>query len=147
MPFEWGGVLVVALNELIDLRDQVLDAGERTAPDGPLCDQGKPSLHLVQPRGVIGYEVQVETLVPCKPAFDGGVFMAAIVVSNQMNLQFVGNVALDQSQKAEELLVAVMGPALRQDLPVCNIQRREQRRGPMAGIVVREALHISQPQG
>jgi len=69
--------------------------------------------------------MQVESLVMRQPTLDRGVLVAAVVVDNQMSLKLFGCVALDQAQETEELLMPMMRPALRHNLPVGNVQRRE----------------------
>ena len=40
---------IVVLDKGVDLFDQILDAAEGAAANGPLSDQAEPALHLIQP--------------------------------------------------------------------------------------------------
>ena len=53
-PHERDRVLVVSLDEAIDAGGQFFNALERATLDGPLANNAKPALHLVEP-GRIGW--------------------------------------------------------------------------------------------
>ena len=108
---ERGLGIVVSRHELLDLCDQLLDAGEAAAPDRLLVDQSKPSLHLVRPGGVSGRVVHVESGPLRQPSLDLGVLVGAIVIDDQVRRQILGHLLVDPPQEAQELLVPVPGPA------------------------------------
>jgi hypothetical protein len=85
-PVERGSGLVVRRHELLDLGDQLFDAGEAAAPDGPLRDDPKPPLQLVQPGGIGGCVVHVETRPLGQPGPDLGVLVGAVVVHDQVDI-------------------------------------------------------------
>jgi len=71
-----------------------------------------------------------------QPVFDFGMRMRPIVVQNKMKIQPARRLALDLAQKLQEFLVPVTritGPDHR---PFQDVQRREQRRCPMAFVVM-----------
>ena len=68
-PDEWLRVGVGALNVLIDVLNQLLDAAKRSATNGLLRDPMEPNLHLVQPRGIGRSEVHPKSWPGGKPAF------------------------------------------------------------------------------
>jgi hypothetical protein len=53
-----------------------------------------------------------------------------------VDLQALGDLAVDRAQELEELLVAVARKALADDLPAQHVQRGKQRRGAVALVVV-----------
>src|SRR5437764_12412250 len=58
-PLEGLAVGVVMSDELIDALHELLDAGERSAPDGLVGDQCKEALDLIEPGAVGRDEVHV----------------------------------------------------------------------------------------
>jgi hypothetical protein len=50
-----------------------------------------------------------------EPGLDGGVFVGAVVVDDQVQLALAGELAVEGAQELEELLVAVTGQALADD--------------------------------
>ena len=71
-----------------------------------------------------------------------GVFVSAVVVDNQVEVQVLGDGLLDLAQKAQELLVPVAGLALGDHLPCGHVQRREQGCGAVADVVMGDALDV-----
>ena len=69
-------MLIVVLHEVIDLVDELLDVGERSAADGLLGDEPEPPLDLVDPGGVgrgVMLEVPVAALALGEHLADGDV--------------------------------------------------------------------------
>lgn len=79
-----------------------------------------------------------------QPGPDFGVLVGAVVVHDQVQLQILGHLLVDPSQEAEELLMTVAGLALSDHCTGGHIQRREQRGGAVADVVVGDALHVAQ---
>ena len=78
----------------------------------------------------------VPTVRLFQPAGDVGMFVSRVVVDHQMNVQIGGNMTFDQSQEAQELLVAVSRSTIGDDLPGGGVQRREQGGGPVPFVIV-----------
>ena len=57
-------MLVVVLGEAVDFSDEVLDAFEASAADGLLGNESEPAFDLIDPGGVSGRVVDVESW-PC----------------------------------------------------------------------------------
>ena len=143
-PHKGPRVLIVVLDELIDLAFEVRHGVKGAASDGALCDQSEPALDLVEPGGVGRSVVDMEARTLGEPDFDTGVPVGAVVIDDQMNIQMLRDIGLDMTQKAQELLMAVPRFALREDLSVGDIERREQGRGAMSDVVVGDAFHVAQ---
>ena len=88
----------------------------------------KPALDLIEPGGVSRCVVNVEAWSAREPDFDLGVFVGAIVVNDQMNIQMCGYARFDMTQEAQELLVPMVRLALTHDLPVGYAQCGERNR-------------------
>ena len=65
-------------------------------------------------------------------------FVGAVIVQHQMELQLLGELIIQLTQESQELLVAMPWKALADDFAFQDFQRGEQRRGPMADIIMSE---------
>jgi hypothetical protein len=129
---------------VLDLGDQLLDAGEAPPPDRPLGDEPEPSLHLVEPGGVGGGVVNVEARPLGQPGTNLGVLVGAVVVGDQVDAKILWDGLLDLAEEAQELLVPVARAALGQHLPRGHVQGSEQGGGAMTDAVMRAPLHLAQ---
>ena len=88
---------------------QVANAAEGAAPDTPVGEQAKEPLDLVQPTGAGRSEMHVVAGTACKPALYFGHLVSAVVIHDQMNVEWLGNGRIDSLQETEELLMPVPG--------------------------------------
>ena len=88
--------------------------------------------------------MNVEARTTCEPAPDLGVFVSAIVINHEVNIQMFGHAAFDVTQEAQELLKLVSQLALSEHLAVGDIERREQRGRAVANVVVSDAFEVTQ---
>src|SRR5580692_2887958 len=109
-------MLIPIGDEAFDLAAQVSDRGEGAAADRALSNQAEPALDLVQPGGIGGCVMQVKTRTTRESGFDFGVFVRAVVIDDQMYVQFLGHFALDVTQEGEGLLVSMTRLTLREYL-------------------------------
>ena len=107
----------------------------------------KPALCLIEPGGVSGGEVHDESRMVCQPLPHLGVFMSAVVVCNDMHIQFSRDALVDLLEKGKEFLVAMSGFAVGQHGAACNVQGRKERRCAVAEVVMRDSFHIPQTHG
>ena len=91
-PHEGPGVLIVVFDELMDFAFQVGHRVERAAADGALRDEPEPALNLIEPGGVGGRVVNVEAWTACEPRFDLSVFVRAVVVDDEVDVQVLRNI-------------------------------------------------------
>ncbi len=82
-----------------------------------------------------------------QPGADLGVLVGAVVVDDQVDIQFFWDGLLDLAQEAQELLVPVARSALGHHLPGGHVQRSKQGGGAVADVVMRHALHVAQSHG
>ena len=85
-PHERTTMQVVMGHIGIDLLHQLLDAAEGTAPDCLLRDESEPTLDLIEPAGVSGRVMNVVALMTCKPSFNFGMFVRAVVVGDEVDV-------------------------------------------------------------
>ena len=100
-----------------------------------------------EPRSVGGGAVDVEAGPLGQPGPDLGVLVGTVVVDHEMDVERGRQRCVHVPEEGQELLVAVAGLALGQDLAVGDIERGEQRRGAMALVIVRDAVDVAEPHG
>ena len=133
------------LDELVDSGNELLDALERSAPDGLLRDESAPSFNLVEPGRVSGREVEMEARFGCEPCPHLGVLVCGVVVDDPVHVQFRRDGLVDASEKAQKFLMAVARLALCQYHSRSDIERGEQRCGSVSDVVMGHAFYISEP--
>ena len=102
-PVERGFALVVGRHELLDLGNQLLDAGEPASPDCPLGDDLEPALHLVEQGGFGGGVVDLEAGPLGQPGTNLGVLVGAVIVHDQVDVPIHRDGLLDLAEeKARE---------------------------------------------
>jgi len=129
MPYERLRVGVRCRHVLFDRSDQFRGALETSPPDPFLGEVAEPPLHKVQPGRTCRREVQCEPRVLLQPSFHLGLFVSPIVVHNQMQRRPLRKLPIQPPQEAQKLLVTMPGHALADNLPIQDIQRREQGGG------------------
>ena len=86
-PDEWPRCGVVLDNKRGNGRLQFLNAAVDTTADLALGQKRKPTLDLIEPRGVRGSEVQVIARPFGKPSFDRRRLVGGIIVHDQMDIE------------------------------------------------------------
>src|SRR6266851_4183086 len=94
--------------------------------------QAKPALDQVEPRSGGGSEVQVEARMAQKPALDGWSLVGAVIIEDQMQLQFVRHCGVDSCKEAAKLARAVALMELANHGAGAGVERGEQVGGGMA---------------
>ena len=97
----------------------------------------RPNQRLIEPGSVSRREVEVRSL----RYLGANLGMGRVVVGHQMDVEFFGDVAVDEAQKIEEILVTLLAGG--DNLPGGNVERGEQR----GGAVVVVALDMPEGQG
>ena len=72
--------------------------------------------------------------------------VSRVVIDDEVEIEVARHVGLDVLQEAQELLVPVAGAALRQNLPVGDVESGKQRRRPVTDIVVGDALDVAEAE-
>ena len=102
---------------MLEVIFEALDALVGGAPELLLGEPGEPPFHQVDPRGVSGREMEVESAVPDQPAPDTGDLVGVVVVENEMEVEILRRLALDGLEEPEELLATVSSMHTADDSP------------------------------
>ncbi len=88
--------LEIALGQVrFDVPDQLTDAGEAAFANYVLSEFAEEALDEVEP-GASGWRaMNVKSRTPCEPRFHFLVFVYAVVVHNEMNIQILGRLSVD----------------------------------------------------
>src|SRR2546430_8516857 len=92
------------------------------------------------------FRSNVPARMPGEPGFHPSMFVRAVVVDDQVDVELLRDAVLDTPQKGEELLMAMARLAIGQHRAVEHIERCEERRGAMALVIVRDPFDIPQPE-
>src|SRR6266851_10007960 len=95
VPDERGGVFVPVGDPGLDVGGEFFDVAVGGALQLFGGQGGEPPLDQVHPRPVGGGEVEVESLVTQQPAMDSGGLVGRQVVEDHMQVEVVGDVAVD----------------------------------------------------
>ena len=115
-----------------------IDKGVKAAAAQALAGQlGKERLDGVKPGAGGGGEVKGPARVPFEPGPDFGVLVGGVVVHHGLDQLARGHLALDGVEEADEFLMTVALHAAADHCAVQHVERREQRRGAVALVVVR----------
>jgi hypothetical protein len=80
-----------------------------------------------------------------QPGPDVGVRVGCVVIEDQVDLKALGDLAVDRLEERQELAVAMAWEALPDHRTGENVQRGEQRGGPVALVVMGGLLGQSRP--
>jgi len=112
------------------MRDELVDGGFQffgravdAASELTICEQRKPAFHQVQPRGGGGREVDMEARPLGEPVLNQLGFVSAVVVHDEMDVQFFRHVFLYGVEKVAELFAAMALLVLADDLACFGVER------------------------
>src|SRR5260370_8557291 len=91
-------------------------------------------------------EVQLVARIALEPAFHRRRLVSAVVVDDEVQVEMGGGVACELFQERQELLGAVAGQALADDLAPCHLEGGERRRGSLALEVTRPEAGAAVPE-
>jgi hypothetical protein len=94
-------VLVVILRVAVDFSDEVLDAFEASAADGLLSNESEPALDLIDPGGVSGRVVDMESWSCRQPEAHLGVLVGRVVVDDEVDVECLGHGLVDAFEEAQ----------------------------------------------
>ncbi len=119
-------VLVRSLNELLDCFLQLSGASVNAAPNLSLGEEAKETLDEIEPGRVRGREVCVESWPSSEPFRHGRSLVRSVVVHDDVDIEFFGDVLVKSPKKLEELLRSMPAMALRNHLAGCYIESGEE---------------------
>ena len=135
-PSERFGLGICGLDVSFDGGFEFADRGEDAALEGSLGQQRKKAFNLVEPGRRGGREVHMPARALQEPIADQLGFVRAVVVHDNVDVEIGGHVALDLLEEFTELLCPVPPHARADDGSGFHIERREQRGGPVALVVM-----------
>ena len=113
---------VVIADIVVDSVDQVFDVLKGISADGLLGDKPEPAFRLLEPGPVGWCEVDMVARPCSQPGSDFEMFVCGVIVDDQMDIQFVRNVAIYVVEKGKKLLMPMAGFALGNHLAGGRIQ-------------------------
>ena len=87
------------------MRKWRVDGAESAASNHLVGDEPKPTFHLIEPGTAGRCELGVETVAfpGFEPALDGCAFVCAVVVENEMDVEFRRDLLFELIEKLDEL--------------------------------------------
>jgi len=128
-------------------RDQSRHARKTSSPETLRGEFAKPTLNQVQPGTGRGSEVQMKTRMPLDPGFHAGMFMGAIIIHDQMEIELGGSFGVDFLKESDELLMPMARQAVSNHLAVEHTEGGKQGGRPMADIIMRHGSTAALLQG
>lgn len=129
-----GGIVrkKVRVNRL----NQVGHTCEYATADRVLCDVAEEAPNHVQPGGASRSEVDRDSRILGKPSLDHFVLVSRVVVTDDVDRLFFGDLGLDATEKAKPLRMSVTSVATADDLAREDVERGEERRRSMSPVVM-----------
>jgi hypothetical protein len=103
-PNEWFGIVVGLGNETLDGGLEIDEGSKYTALQSALAQLGKEAFDGIEPGGRFGRVVEGEAGMVVEPGPHPGVFVAAVVVEDEVDELAGRNFRLDRIEEADELL-------------------------------------------
>ena len=137
----------MVIDEAADSVFQLACAALDAAPDLFFGQLSEPALDPIEPGGRGGSEVQVEARTFGEPAADPLGLVRAVVVQDEVHVEFCGHVACDGIEKSAKLAGTMTTMKLAQHVTAGHVESREQAGGAVAFVVVAAALNLSGAHG
>src|ERR1017187_2130445 len=149
LPSERLGRLVPACKPRIDGAFQFFHRVESAAPNHFVSDEPKPPFHLIEPGTAGGCEMEVKAAAfqGLEPTLHGGALVGAVVVENEVEVEFRGYLLFQWMEESDELFAAMARQATTDDLAVEDIEGGKQWGGSVPLGIMRLAFRQSRPQG
>src|SRR5260370_34604529 len=114
-----------------------------------VSDEPEPQFHLVEPGTAGGCEMEVKTaaFLGLEPTLHGGALVGAVVVENEVEVEFRGYLLFQLMEEFDELLAAMARQATADDLAIEDIEGGKQCGGSVPLVIMRLAFRQSRPQG
>lgn len=139
-PDEWSWILVPVGDPRADVGFEGLHRLVGAAADLLVGEESEPAFDLVDPGGSGGGEVHVEAGVSLEPGPDGGGFVGALVVADQVYVEAGWDGLVDGDQELLELDRAVLTVQFADDRAVGGVERGEQAGDAVAVVVMGAAF-------
>ena len=117
--------------------DQNRHARETTTPETFIGDLTEPTLNQIQPGTGRRSEVQMEPRMPLEPGFHPRMFVRAVIIHDQMEIESRRSFAVDFLEETDELLVSMARHTVADHLAIEHTESSKQSRRSMANVIVR----------
>lgn len=141
------GILVVIRQVFLNCSDQGRHARKAASAKALLAEFAKPTFNQIQPGTGRWGEVQMKTRMSLDPGFYAGMFMRAIIIHNQMEIEFGESFVIDYLKESDELLMPMAGHAVSDHLAVEHAQGGKQGGRSMADVIMRHCSTAAFLQG
>ena len=133
-PDEGLGGFVVVGDEILDMGDEFWNTSERGSVERLSREDREPDFDLVKPGGVRRGEVEMHVLVTLQPHVALGL-VGREIVEHDMDfaIRMIGDDLVHEVEEFDAPPAFVMAP---DDLAAFKVERGEQRRRPVAFVVV-----------
>ena len=126
------------LEVVLDGGDEFADTAKHPAAETFLRELTEPALDEIEPGCAGRGEVKIETRMGRQPGPHGRMFMGAVVVQNEVEVQATGKGAVELAKKLQNRLMPMPPVALADDLTGQHVQCSEQGRRAVALVVMCE---------
>ena len=149
LPDERFGRVVPACKPRIDGAFQFFHRVEGAPPNHFVSDEPKPPFNLIEPGTAGGCEMEVKAaaLLGLEPTLHGGALVGAVVVENEVDVEFRGHLLFQLMEEFDELLAPMARQATTDDLAIEDIEGGKQGGGSVPLVIMRLAFRPSRPQG
>lgn len=142
-----SAILVPLVDEAVQGRLKVLDALEAGRLEAISLEDGEPDLYLVEPRSVLGGEVELKAIaVPSVPVESLLADVRVEIVHHQMN-PAAGIRVRDPIQERQEVRLLARLVAPTQDLPGAHVETRHEAGRSMSDVLGLESTSFSGRRG
>ena len=147
LPDERFGRVVPACKPRIDGAFQFFHRVEGAPPNHFVSDEPKPAFNLIEPGTAGGCEMEVKAaaLLGLEPTLHGGALVGAVVVENEVDVEFRGHLLFQLMEEFDELLAPMARQATTDDLAIEDIEGGKQGGGSVPLVIMRLAFRQSRP--
>lgn len=139
-PCEGRGVFVVRVDEGADVGLELAGRAVHATLQLLAGQLGEPAFDLIEPGGGCWREMDVPVRPPSQPRLDRWRLVSGVVVHDDVDVEPVGDIAVDHLEKVEELPGTVAPVALADHGAGGDVERGEQRGGAVTFVIVGAAF-------
>src|SRR6266540_1201117 len=135
-PDKWFWLFVVLREIFLNGGDEFFNASKVAPPQALLGEFTKPTLHQVKPGRTGGSVVHMKARMLDQPLGDIVMFMGAVIIHYQMQVQATGDLSIKFAQELQIFLMSMTRHALTDYRAVQNVEGGKESRGAVQLIVV-----------
>ena len=140
-------VVIMMAQESFNGGNEIRYAFEHPASNPTLRQFSKPPLDHIQPRRARGREMEVHAGVALEPALHSRTFMRAVIVNDEVQIEFRRRGLINGLQKPDKLLAPVARQTLPDNRAIQHVEGGKEGRRPMPLIIMHHRAAPSPLQG